>query len=40
VLIGGSVYGVAVFALFGRQWLAALQARKRSTPPPSPPPSD
>jgi putative peptidoglycan lipid II flippase len=33
VLIGGAVYGAAVFALFGKQWLAALQARKRSTPP-------
>jgi putative peptidoglycan lipid II flippase len=39
VLIGGAVYGAVVFALFGRQWLAALQARKRSTPPlPSAPP--
>jgi len=33
VLIGGAVYGAVVFALFGRQWLAALQARRRSTPP-------
>jgi putative peptidoglycan lipid II flippase len=40
VLIGGAVYGAAVFALFGKQWLAALQARKRSTPPGPPPPSD
>jgi putative peptidoglycan lipid II flippase len=33
VLIGGAVYGAVVFALFGRQWLAALRARKRSTRP-------
>src|SRR5229473_2739299 len=29
-LIGGAVYGAVVFALFGRQWLAALRTRKRS----------
>src|ERR1700746_1846 len=40
VLIGGAVYGAVVFALFGRQWLAALQAGKRATPPGPPPPSD
>jgi hypothetical protein len=40
VLIGGAAYGAVVFALFGRQWLAALQARKRSTPPLAPPPPD
>jgi putative peptidoglycan lipid II flippase len=39
-LIGGAVYGAVVFALFGKQWLAALRTRKRSTPPGPPPPSD
>ena len=27
VVIGAVVYGAAIFALFGRQWLAALRAR-------------
>ncbi|HEX4827021.1 MAG TPA: murein biosynthesis integral membrane protein MurJ [Xanthobacteraceae bacterium] len=31
-LIGGAVYGAVVFALFGKQWLAALRTRKRPTP--------
>src|SRR6266851_5158824 len=39
-LIGGAVYSAVVFALFGKQWLAALRTRKRSTPPGPPPPSD
>jgi putative peptidoglycan lipid II flippase len=36
-LIGGGVYLAAVLALFGRQWLAALQARKRRPQKPLPP---
>ena len=39
-LIGGAVYGAVVFALFGKQWLAALRTRKRSTQLGPPPPSD
>jgi len=30
-IVGAVVYGGAVFALFGRKWLAALQARKQAT---------
>jgi putative peptidoglycan lipid II flippase len=39
-LIGGAVYGTAIVALFGRQWLAALRTRKHpppEVPPPVPP---
>jgi putative peptidoglycan lipid II flippase len=35
-LIGGAVYGAVVFALFGKQWLAALRTRKRASTPPPP----
>jgi len=37
--IGAAVYSAMVLALFGRQWLAALRARKRAIPL-GPPPSD
>src|SRR6516165_3125587 len=36
--IGAAVYGAIVLALFGRQWLAALRARKRPIPLGPPPP--
>jgi succinate-acetate transporter protein len=36
--IGAAVYGAIVFALFGRQWLAALRRRKRPAPLAPPPP--
>ena len=36
--IGAAVYGAVVFALFGKQWLAALRTRKRATPLGPPPP--
>jgi putative peptidoglycan lipid II flippase len=37
--IGGAVYLGGIFALFGRQWLAALRARRgQGAPPPKPPP--
>jgi putative peptidoglycan lipid II flippase len=40
-VIGAVVYGGLVLALFGRQWLATLQAQKRrAAPPPSLPPVD
>jgi putative peptidoglycan lipid II flippase len=40
-LIGAVVYGATVLALFGRQWLTALRARKSPTaPPPARPPLD
>mgnify|MGYP000207969935 CR=1 FL=1 len=38
-IIGLLVYGGAVIALFGREWLAAFRRRKRP-PGPLPPPSD
>jgi hypothetical protein len=39
-VIGLLVYGGAVIALFGREWLAAFRRRKRSPGPLPPPPSD
>jgi putative peptidoglycan lipid II flippase len=36
--IGAAVYGAIVLALFGRQWLAVLRARKRPIPLGPPPP--
>jgi hypothetical protein len=38
-VLGGAVYVAVVLALFGKQWLAALQRRKRpfvAGPPPAP----
>jgi putative peptidoglycan lipid II flippase len=35
-VIGGTVYGAVVVALFGKQWLAALRTRKRASAPPPP----
>src|SRR5262249_61152273 len=35
-VIGGAVYAAAVFALFGKEWLAALRARKHPSPAPPP----
>ena len=34
-VIGLVVYGGAVLALFGRQWLAAFRGRKQTAPPPN-----
>jgi hypothetical protein len=38
-VIGGAVYGTIILALFGKQWLAALQRRKRPLAPPPPRPA-
>jgi hypothetical protein len=35
-VIGGALYAAAIFALFGKEWLAALRTRK--LPPAGPPP--
>ena len=40
VIIGVLVYGGAVIALFGREWLAAFRRRKRPPGPPVLPPTD
>ncbi|HEU4357709.1 MAG TPA: trypsin-like peptidase domain-containing protein, partial [Xanthobacteraceae bacterium] len=39
-LIGGAVYAAVIFALFGRDWLAALRTRKHPFPAPPPLQSD
>ena len=31
-MMGGVVYAAAIFALFGKEWLAALRARKHPLP--------